>query len=108
MGSDKMHLMKILTIGLLGAGLLSGAVLDVKSFGATGDGQTQERDAINKAIDAAAAAGGGTVHFPPGTYVTGSIRLRSNVTLDLERGSVIEASSDTSTYDAAEMNGSDL
>jgi polygalacturonase len=63
----RLHLMKILAIVLLGAGCISGAVFDVKSFGAKGDGQTPEREAINKAIDAAAAAGGGTVHFPPGT-----------------------------------------
>jgi polygalacturonase len=75
------------------------AVFDVKTFGAKADGTTPDRDAINKAIDAAAAAGGGTVYFPAGTYLTGSIRLRSNVTLQLETGSVIEASKDTSTID---------
>ncbi len=68
------------------------------------NGKTQERDAINKAIDAASAAGGGTVDFPAGTYVTGSIRLRSNIALHLEPGSVLVASSDPSTYDAAEPN----
>jgi len=66
--------------------------------------KTQDRDAINKAIDAAEAAGGGTVYFPAGTYVTGSIRLRSNITLQLEHGSVIEASTDATAYDAAEPN----
>ena len=87
---------------------LFSADFDVRAFGAKGDGQTQDRDAINKAIEAASAAGGGTVHFPAGTYLTGSIRLRSNITLDLERGSVIEASPDPSTYDTAEINPSDL
>lgn len=91
----------------LAAGL-SAAVFDVKTFGAKGDGQTQDRDAINKAIEAASAAGGGTVHFPAGTYLTGSIRLRSNITLHLERGATIEASADPTTYDTAELNGSDL
>jgi polygalacturonase len=76
------------------------ATFDVKAFGAKADGKTLDRDAINKAIDAAAAAGGGTVDFPAGTYLTGSIRLRSNVTLQLDRGSVIEASNDAATYDA--------
>jgi polygalacturonase len=79
-------------------------VFDVKSFGAKGDGQTQDREAINRAVDAAAAAGGGTVYFPPGTYVTGSIRLRSNLTLQFEPGSKLEASADASAYDAAEPN----
>ena len=62
------------------------AVFDVKAFGAKADGTTPDRDAINKAIDAAAAAGGGTVSFPAGTYLTGSIRLRSNITLQLDPG----------------------
>ena len=75
------------------------AVFDVKTFGARADGTTLDRDAIDKAIDAAAAAGGGTVCFPAGTYLTGSIRLRSNITLQLDPGSVIKASKDTSTID---------
>jgi polygalacturonase len=79
---------------LLGAPLEArAAVFDVKAFGAKADGKTPDRDAINKAIEAADAAGGGTVCFPAGTYLTGSIRLRSNITLQLDPGSVIEASS---------------
>ena len=83
---------KFVLLGLLG-GLLpaQAAVFDVTAFGAKGDGKTLDRDAINKAIEAAAAAGGGTVYFPPGTYLTGSIQLHSNLTLQLERGATIEA-----------------
>jgi len=80
------------------------ATFDVKAFGAKADGKTPDRAAINKAIDAAEAAGGGTVYFPAGTYVTGSIRLRSNITLQFEHGTVIEASTDKTAYDAAEPN----
>jgi polygalacturonase len=83
---------------------LNAAAVDITAFGAKGDGKTQNREAINKAIEAAAAAGGGTVEFPAGTWVTGSIRLRSNVTLHLDRGAVVEASSDASAYDAPEPN----
>jgi polygalacturonase len=83
------------------------AVFDVKEFGARGDGRTQERDSINRAIDAAAASGGGTVYFPAGVYVSGSIRLRSNITLQLERGAMIEASSEAAQYDTAEPNAFD-
>jgi polygalacturonase len=79
-------------------------VFDIAAFGAKGDGKTQNRAAINKAIEAAAEAGGGTVDFPAGTWVTGSLRLRSNVTLRLEPGSVIEASTEAGEYDAAEPN----
>jgi polygalacturonase len=76
------------------------ATFDVQAFGAKADGKTQDREAINKAIDAAAAAGGGTVYFSAGTYVTGSIHLRSKISLQLEHGTVIEASTDPATYDA--------
>ncbi len=60
---------------------LSGAAgyFDVRTFGATGDGKTLDTPAINHAIEAAAAAGGGTVVFPAGTYLCFSIRLKSHV-----------------------------
>ena len=54
---------------------------DVRAFGAKGDGTTIDSPAINKAIDKATAEGGGTVRFPPGTYLCYSIRLKSNITL---------------------------
>ena len=57
---------------------------DVRSFGATGDGKTVDSMAINAAIEAAAAAGGGTVVFPAGMYVCFSIRLKSFVALFLD------------------------
>jgi polygalacturonase len=91
-------------LGLAAAFSLPAAVFDITTFGAKGDGKAQNRAAINKAIEAAAAAGGGTVEFPAGVWVTGSLRLRSNVTLRLEPGSVIEASSEAGEYDAAEPN----
>src|ERR1022692_2726502 len=89
--------------GLVAAPLRAG-VFDVKTYGARGDAKTPDRDAINRAIDAAAAAGGGTVFFPAGTYLTGSLRLRSNLTLQLEHGATLEASADPAAYDAAEPN----
>lgn len=84
-----------LLLFLLFAGSLSAGVFEVSAF----DGK-----AIQKAIDAAAAAGGGTVHFAAGTYVTGSIRLRSNITLQFEPGVTLEASADKTAYDEAEPN----
>src|SRR5262245_46643228 len=66
-------------------------VYDVRSFGAKGDGTTLDTRAINKAIEAAAASGGGTVSFPAGTYLSVSIQLRSNITLQLNPGAIILA-----------------
>jgi len=67
------------------------SVYDVRAFGARGDGKTLDTPAINKAIDAAAAVGGGTVIFPAGTYLSVSIHLRSNITLQLDQGATIVA-----------------
>ena len=77
---------------------------DVRAFGAKGDGQANDAPAINGAIEAASAAGGGTVDFPAGTYLSGSIRLKSNVALFLGQGATIEASDENKAYDAAEAN----
>jgi polygalacturonase len=85
---------------------LAAATFDVKTFGATGDGKTLDTAAINRAIDAAAAAGGGTVEFPAGNYLSYSIHLQSHVLLHLGIGSMIiaaEPSADLSVgYDAPE------
>ncbi len=69
-----------------------GAAFNVKDFGAVGDGTTINSSAINRAIDAAASAGGGTVYFHAGNYLCYSIHLKSNVALYLDQGAVIIAS----------------
>jgi polygalacturonase len=66
-------------------------IFDVRKYGATGDGKTLDTDAVNRAIEAAAAAGGGVVVFPAGSYLCFSIRLKSLVHLYLEQGSAIVA-----------------
>ena len=67
------------------------ALLNVRTYGATGDGKTTDTPAINKAIEAIAAAGGGTLLFPAGTYVCFTIRLKSHVDIYLSRGCIILA-----------------
>jgi hypothetical protein len=78
--------------------ILQPHVCDVRSFGAKGDGEHLDTAAIQTAIHACAERGGGTVRFGPGTYLSGSIRLESNITLDLGPGSRLLGSSDVAQY----------
>ena len=71
---------------------------DVRDFGAKADGQSLCTAAIQKAIDACAAGGGGTVYLPPGTLRSGSIRLKSNVSLFLEAGCTLLGSESLDDY----------
>ncbi|HWW23024.1 MAG TPA: glycoside hydrolase family 28 protein [Edaphobacter sp.] len=89
-------------------------IFDIRTFGAAGDGKTLDTPAINKAIEAAASAGGGTVLFPAGTWLCFSIHLKSHVDLYLSQGATILAADSPlpgqstgyngGTYDAAEPN----
>ena len=83
------------------------ARLNPRAYGAMGDGQHIDSDAINAAL-LAAAAEGDTVTLDAGTYLCYSIHLQSGVTLQLERGAVIKAAPVTATegYDHAEANDS--
>lgn len=71
---------------------------NVCEFGIIGDGKTNNTKSIAKVIDAAASNGGGTVYFPAGGYVTGTIELKSNITLYLDSGCVILGSDNPSDY----------
>ena len=67
-------------------------------YGAKGDGTFLNSEAIQRAIDAAAAAGGGKVTFEPGVYLTGTIRLKDGVHLEIPRGTTISGSEDPEHY----------
>lgn len=71
---------------------------NVKDCDAVADGTTKDTEAIRAAIDKAVRAGGGTVYFPAGTYLTGPIHLKSNVTLHLDAGAVLKFSTDFDDY----------
>ena len=73
-----------------------------RDFGARGDGTTKDTAAIQKAMDACAAAGGGTVYLGPGRYLTAPFYLASNVTLYLEAGTIILGSQDRADYAVVE------
>jgi polygalacturonase len=91
-------------------GTIAGPAFNVRAFGAAGDGKAVDTPAINRAIEAAAASGGGTVHIPAGQYICYSIHLRSNVALYLDQGAAIVAGdtphdgTGSGGYDAAESN----
>ena len=80
------------------AGAPAGASYNVKDYGAVGDGKALETAAINQTIRACNQAGGGTVLFPAGTYVTGTFELLSHVTLSVQAGAVIKGSKDLADY----------
>ena len=87
---------RIFPVSLLAASLLIGnttafaeTVFNVRTFGAVGDGTNLDSPAIDRAIAAAADGGGGTVLLPAGTYLSGSIHLRSNIHLLLDAGATI-------------------
>lgn len=74
------------------------AEFNVTDYGAKADGETVCTEAIQKTIDACAAAGGGTVVFKPGTYMTGSIFLKDNVDLRVDKGVLLKGVQDESAY----------
>lgn len=63
----------------------------VRAYGAHGDGTALDTAAIQQAIDAAAAAGGGVVFLPPGDYLCTTVHLRSHVTLEIGEGAILRA-----------------
>ena len=69
----------------------SPGVIDVRQFGAAGDGRTLDTEAIQRAFDECATTGGGIVHFPPGTYLSKPIFLHSRMTIQLDSGAILEA-----------------
>jgi polygalacturonase len=80
-----------------------GQFYNVRAFGATGDGKTLDSPAINKAIEACAEAGGGTVMLPAGTYLSGSLRLKSNIRLLIDAGAtILGAPQNMNAYDQEE------
>ena len=74
-------------------------VFNVRDYGALGDGQTMDTAAINKAIEACSTAGGGRVDLPAGNYLSGTVRLRSDVDLHLQAGATLLGSSDLKDYE---------
>jgi polygalacturonase len=78
------------------------STVSVLDFGAAADGATLNTDAIQRAIDSCSKQGGGTVHFPAGRYVSGTLLLKDNVTLHLDDQAVLLGSLRIADYQMIE------
>ena len=85
--------------------LAGGSAFNVRRYGAAGDGVKPDTTALQQAIDAAADAGGGTVIFPPGRYLSGSLDLKSHVTLQLDEGATLLGSPHRPDYRKVNFHG---
>jgi len=80
--------------------LHASAGCDPRAYGAKGDGVAKDTAAIQKAIDVCEAQGGGTVRLTAGTYLSAPVVLKSNITLQLDKGATLLGSSDPADYPA--------
>jgi len=85
-------------IALNGFSASSSIIYNIQKFGAKGNDRTINTSYINEAIEICEKQGGGTVIIPPGIFITGTIHLKSNVNLYLEKGAVIKGISDINAY----------
>jgi polygalacturonase len=81
---------------------LDRGTFDVIAHGAIADGRAKDTEAIQRAIDAAAGSGGGSVNLPPGKYLSGTLFLKNGVTLHLDKGATLLGSTDLSDYPSVE------
>ena len=88
----------LLALACLTAFTAAAQTYSIKAYGATGDGKTVVTKAVQQAVDACAAAGGGTVEVPAGTYVIGTVFLKSNVELHLSAGATLKGSASLADY----------
>lgn len=86
------HLFLCMALWCLSTAVTHARTFDMKRLGADLTGIKPCTDLINRAIDEAAAEGGGTIYFPAGTYLTATIRMKSNITLDIESGATLRFS----------------
>lgn len=90
-------------LGVPAAGALAGAgTYNIRDFGAKGDGKTLDTAAVQKAIDVCHHDQGGTVLVPAGTFLIGTIEMKSNVTLHIAAEGKLLGSADGRQYHAAQ------
>jgi hypothetical protein len=93
-----------IALGAATSAFSASVTFDVKQYGAVGDGTTLDTVAIQKAIDAATGTGGGIVDFPAGRYLSGSLYLKSHVTLRLQENAVLLGSAHQPDYRAVKFH----
>jgi hypothetical protein len=99
--TKRLTVLLLLTVLAIGVGA---STYNVRDFRAKGDGLTLDHAAINQAIEKACNNGGGRVVLPAGTYLCGSIRLKSNVELHLMAGArILAAPAAMKAYDKSEV-----
>ena len=81
-----------------GVGVIATKLCDARTHGAKADGVTKDTKAIQAAIDDCASAGGGTVRLNGGTFLTGPVVLKSNITLEIAKDAVLLGSPDRADY----------
>lgn len=79
---------------------LHAQTFNIKDYGAVNDGKTICSAAIQKAVDACNQNGGGRVYVPAGTFITGTLHLKSNIDLYLEQGAVLQGSANLKDYES--------
>lgn len=79
--------------------LLLSILVSILTFGAVGDGKTDNTQAINKAVAECARQGGGVVSVPQGVFLSGTIHMKSRVRLRLEQGAVLQGTDSLASYD---------
>ena len=93
--------MKKILLILIGILLMTPAgaeTLNILKIGGKNDGKTLNTKAIAKGIERLSAQGGGTLYFPAGTYLTGPITMKSNITLHIDAGAVLSFTDDFDAY----------
>lgn len=96
--------LSMLALGITAQGALAASkVCDVHHYGAKGDGATKDTRAIADAIDDCEKAGGGTVLVSGGTFLSGPVLLKSNITLEITRGTTLLGSPDRADFPAVQF-----